>query len=273
MQAILLPIDFSPAARNAASFAAAFAKTFHARLVLFHAYMLPTPVSELPYVMVTADELQKENEQLIKKEAQQLHEAHGIEVEWVVRIGIPSDEIGVLIEEKPVDLVIMGMRGAGGLDKIIGSTTTNTVRKIRTPVLIVPHEAAYAAFTNITYASDFSYKAGLHLFALLLQLAGTYHSKIHILNVQKDPEGGKAGEPTGKKDLEELFKDCDHLFATIGAGSVMQGINTYIEQHACELLVMVAHKHSFFERVFSKDYTLAMTHETRVPMLVLQDKG
>src|SRR3954466_12857307 len=73
MQVILVPIDFSPQSRNAAVHAAMLAKSFHGKILLFHAYMLPTPVSEVPYVMVTVDDLQKDNEQLIKKEAEHLN--------------------------------------------------------------------------------------------------------------------------------------------------------------------------------------------------------
>ena len=74
MNTILVPVDFSPASRNAAVFAAELAKVLHTRLLLFHAYMLPTPISEVPYAMVTVDNLQKENEEQVKKEADLLHE-------------------------------------------------------------------------------------------------------------------------------------------------------------------------------------------------------
>ncbi len=52
----------------------------------------------------------------------------------------------------------MGMKGAGGLDKIIGSTTINVSRKVKTPVLVIPHDATYTPIKHITYASDFTYK-------------------------------------------------------------------------------------------------------------------
>src|SRR3954467_11934452 len=121
MDTILLAVDFSPASRNAAVFAAELAKLLNTRLLLFHAYMLPTPISEVPYAMVTVDNLQKENEEQIKKEADWIHDNYGLEVEWLVRIGIASDEIKTLTKEKEIGLIIMGMKGAGGLDKIIGS--------------------------------------------------------------------------------------------------------------------------------------------------------
>src|SRR5688572_19902745 len=118
MQTIVVPTDFSPEARNAGFYAAELAKIFSARLVLFHAYMLPTPVSEVPYVMITVDELQKENEILLKKEVDHLTQTYGVETEGIVRIGIPSDEIRALSEDLAIDLVVMGMKGAGGIDKI-----------------------------------------------------------------------------------------------------------------------------------------------------------
>ena len=54
---ILVPTDFSDNARNAAVYAAQLAKKLDARLVLLHAYMLAAPVSEVPYMMVNAEEM------------------------------------------------------------------------------------------------------------------------------------------------------------------------------------------------------------------------
>ena len=112
MQTIVVPTDFSNEARNAGLYAAELAKVFSAKLLLFHAYMLPTPVSEVPYVMITVDELQKENEILIRKEVDHLSRTYGVPVEGIVRIGIPSDEIRALTEDLSIELVVMGMKGA-----------------------------------------------------------------------------------------------------------------------------------------------------------------
>lgn len=271
MQTILVPVDFSPVSRNAAVYAAELARLFRARLLLFHAYMLPTPVSEVPYVMVTADEMQQENEAFLKKEAQNLTTTYGVEVESLVRIGIASDEIRELAKEESVDLVVMGMKGAGGLDKIIGSTTTNVIRKLKIPVLIIPHDAGYKQVQHITYASDFSYNTSSNLFAPLLEIVKTLGAKVHILHVQKDTV--KIEELAGRKSTERAFSGYDHEFVNVTDNSVTHGINNYLQHHASELLVMVAHTHTFFERIFSKSRTTAMCYETKIPLLVLQDKG
>ncbi|MBC7829891.1 MAG: universal stress protein [Chitinophagaceae bacterium] len=273
MQTIVVPSDFSPEARNAGLYAAELAKIYQAKLVLFHAYMLPTPVSEVPYVMITVDELQKENEILLKKEVEHMAQTYGVETEGIVRIGIPSDEIRVLAEDLPVDLVVMGMKGAGGIDKMIGSTTTNSIRKLRTPVLVIPHHSRFSPIRNITYASDFSYESNPQLFRLLIKLAKTFQAKLHVINVHRQKEDMKTRQMEGKLNIENIFQGIEHTFDDITHQSIMQGIMQYMETHASELLVMVEHKHSFLERIFSRDHTTAMAYETKTPLLILQDKN
>ena len=273
MQTIVIPTDFSPEARNAALYAAELAKIFSARLILFHAYMLPTPVSEVPYVMITVDELQKENEILLKKEVDHLSEAYSVQAEGIVRIGIPSDEIRALCEDLSVDLVVMGMKGAGGIDKMIGSTTTNAIRKLKTPVLVIPTNRTFSPIRNITYASDFSYAVTPSLFKPLVQLAKTFESKIHVINVHRHGEELKTRQMEGKLALENYFENVPHTFHDIPHQSIMHGITEYLKTNDSELLVMVEHKHSFFERLFSKDHTTAMAYETKTPFLILQDKS
>lgn len=272
MQTIVIPTDFSPEARNAGLYAAELAKIFSAKLLLFHAYMLPTPVSEVPYVMITVDELQKENEILLKKEVDHLAQTYGVQTEGIVRIGIPSDEIRALSEDLSIDLVVMGMKGAGGIDKMIGSTTTNAIRKLRSPVLVIPTHCGFSAIRNITYASDFSYSVTPRLFKPLIQLAKTFEARIHVINVHRQREEMKTRQLEGKLALENIFEGLVHTFDDITHQSIMQGISEYMKTHDSELLVMVEHKHSFLERLFSKDHTTAMAYETKTPLLILQDK-
>ncbi|WP_205509369.1 universal stress protein [Longitalea arenae] len=272
MNTILVPVDFSPASRNAVAYAAELAKVLQTRLLLFHAYMLPTPISEVPYAMVTVDNLQKENEDMLKKEADWLFNQYGLEVERLVRIGIASDEIKTITKERPIGLIVMGMKGAGGLDKIIGSTTTNVSRKVKTPVLVIPHNATYTLIKHITYASDFSYKTSPELFRPLLELARAFGSKTHVLFIKQTHSGHSEMELTGKRTNEIIFQGLDHEYVTIEEPSVNQGISKYLQQQSSELLVMVAHKHTFLERVFSKNHTTVMAYQTHIPLLILQDK-
>ena len=271
MQTILVPTDFSPQAHNAAVHAAELARIFNAKLLLFHAYMLPTPVSEVPYVMVTVDELQKENEQMIKREAESLNQEFGLEIEWLVRIGIPSDEVKILTEEKDIDLIVMGMKGVGGFDKLIGSTTVNLLRKVPVPVMVIPQDAHFHPFRYITFATDLHYEVNTNSFKPLVTLADKFKSQVYMVNVQKEGENNPADEIEWRKHTESLMTNIKHDFYTVSDTSVKHGIIEFIETNQTDLLVMLTHRHSFLERLFNRSQTAAMAYETRVPMLVLHD--
>jgi nucleotide-binding universal stress UspA family protein len=272
MRTFLVPTDFSPAGLNAAEYAAQLAGQFGARLILFHAYMMPTPVSEVPYVMATVEDLQKENEEELRKLAGFIEQRYKIAAEQIVRIGIPSDEIRELTREHNVDLVVMGIKGVGGLDKIIGSTTINAIRKIKTPVLVIPHDALFRVVKDIVYATDFSYEVSPELFSPLKVIAGKFRSKLHVLNIVKEREKVAVEEAAGKLGTERQFDDTDHEFVSFRNDSITQGISDYLQANPAQLLVMVAHTHGFFERIFSRSRTTAMAYETHIPLLVLQDK-
>lgn len=273
MKNILVPVDFSPASTNAAHYAAFIAKQFQASLLLFHAYMLPTPVSEVPYVMVTASELQTENEALIKKEAKILEQQYGIKTDTLVRIGVASDEIRLLLKEQPADLVVMGMKGSGGLEKIIGSTTNNVVRKVKVPVLIVPHDAKHNELKRITLASDFQQKGTHEIFSPLKEFIHQSHASLTILHVHVLHTREHSDVLMGKKDLEQLFGDIPHHFTSLEDITINDGLERFLKQQPSDMLVMVAHEHSFLERLFNRPHTSNMAYETNIPLLVLQDKG
>lgn len=270
MRLILVPTDFSNQAHNAAIHACNIAKAFNARVLLFHAYMLPAPVSEVPYMMVTVDELQRENENLIKKEAEALNVSFGVEVEWVVRIGIPSDEIKVLTIERPIDLVVMGMKGVGGIDKMIGSTTTNAISKVHKPVLIIPQDARFFPYKAVTFATDLHGNIVPEALSPLKGITEVFNASLHIVHVHKKDESTNTDTSERRRNLENLFQGIQYDFHTVQDASVMHGINSFIEEHAGDLLVMIAHKHTFFDRLFNRSQTRTMAYETRIPLLVLQ---
>ncbi|HEY0679458.1 MAG TPA: universal stress protein [Chitinophagaceae bacterium] len=271
MQTILVPTDFSANATNAVTYAAQLAKKMNAGIVLLHAYMLPTPVSEVPYVMVNAEEIQRENEQLAKEEARKLEAAHGIGVSYIVRLGFPSEEIESVIEDQPIDLVVMGMRGKGTLEKMMGSTTTSVIKKLRKPILVVPQDSTYREIKQVTYATDFSYTVSFHVYDPLISILNLFNAYLHIVHVQKGRDELNSQEIAGEIQLDPVFSSIQHEFHIVKDTEVKHGIKSYLEEHQTDLLVMVTHEHSFLERLFGRSHTKAMVYDTHIPLLVLKD--
>ncbi|HYF31845.1 MAG TPA: universal stress protein [Chitinophagaceae bacterium] len=272
MQTILVPTDFSDNAKNAMAYAAQFARKVNASLLLLHAYMLPTPVSEVPYVMINAEEMQKENERFAREAVDKLQAEYGIRASSLVRLGFPSEEIEAVIEDQTIDLVIMGMKGKGALEKMMGSTTTSTIKKVEKPVLVIPQNATYRDIQHITYATDFSYEVDFHVYQPMIDLVQSFNAQLHIVHVQKHSEEMKAGEIAGEIQLDPAFSSVPHEFHIIKDSEVKHGIELYLEQNRTDMLVMITHEHGFLSRLFGRSHTKAMVYDTHVPLLVLKDK-
>ena len=271
MQRILVPTDFSDDARNASHFAAKLAEKMQASITLLHAYMLPTPVSEVPYVMINAEEMQNENEKTAKAEANKLKAAYKVDVQYLVRLGFPSDEIEAIIEDSGIDLVIMGMKGKGTLEKIVGSTTTSTLKKIRIPLLIVPEKASYKELKQITYATDYSYELNPRIYEPLTEFLRLFNGQLNILHVQKSADEGSQQEISEQKKMEAMFNSFPHQYQVVTDAHVKHGIEAYLQNHPTDLLVMVTHDRNFWERMFGKSHTKEMVYNTHIPLLVLKD--
>lgn len=272
MNSILIPTDFSPASHNATNYAANLCKELGARIILLHVYMLPVPVSEIPFVMVSADEIQKASENALKKEADRIFETTGIEVEWIVRLGLASDEIRDIEKDSNVDLVIMGMQGGGEFDKLIGSTTIAVIRKCHKTVLIIPKEAKFSPLKSVSYATDFSYPVNLSCYEPLKFLVSHFKAELLIVNVQKPGKTLKPEQVTGKERLQPILKNIPHTSHIIEDSDIEHGLQRFVQEHSADMLVMVAHHHNFLERLFGIHHTKEMIYQTHIPLLILQDK-
>jgi nucleotide-binding universal stress UspA family protein len=68
-------------------------------------------------------------------------ETEGIKTETVVREGAVAENIVQYAQENGIDLIIMGTRGQGGIQRfLLGSTTDRVLRTGHLPVLVVPPE-------------------------------------------------------------------------------------------------------------------------------------
>jgi nucleotide-binding universal stress UspA family protein len=75
------------------------------------------------------------------KEAARRLETEGIKAETAVREGAAAENITQYAQENGIDLIIMGTRGQGGIQRfLLGSTTDRVLRTGHLPVLVVPPE-------------------------------------------------------------------------------------------------------------------------------------
>lgn len=274
MENILVPTDFSIASNNAVKYAISLAEVFNANVTLLNIVPDTLIIDEeaATETIRMHQEQVAENESLMAKDIKTLLKNHTVKIQGYVNEGPISDMIMEMSKENKPDIIIMGMKGKGKSNSVFGSTVTAIVRKSTVPVFIIPEDAFYKSIETITFASDFDADTPDESYSLLMKIAKKYNSFIQILNVQKNENQMSDSEFIGKMTTHYSFEGAKHSFNTIEDANVIEGINEFLKEKPCEILVMIAHKHSFFERMLGKIYTKKMSYETKIPLLVLQNK-
>ena len=273
MKNILVPTDFSKASHNATEYAAALAQDFQVKLILVNVIVPPIVIEDTSAsaYMMTKAELLESDKGLLKKEVEKISKKFNVKVEGFIREGSPIEIIQELGKAKHADLIVMGMKGKGKSNSIFGSTTNMVMRKSTVPMFVIPEKIFFKPIRHITFASEFEIKK--EDYSIIEELAEKYNSLIQILNVQKNEEAMSVENAIGKMEANLSFMNLEHHFNTVENKSVEKGIHEFLEKNPSDILAMVAHKHSFFKRVFGIIHTKQMSHQTTVPLLVLPTSG
>lgn len=143
IKTILVATDFSPDADAAIDLAVEFARTFDAKLELYHAYHVEIPPIYAGFggdFSRPEDILEpiREGAEATMNELVEKVAARGVDVRG--RVALEHASRGILDEAERVlaDLIIMGSRGLTGLPHLVlGSTAERVIRLAKCPVLTV----------------------------------------------------------------------------------------------------------------------------------------
>ena len=135
---ILVPVDFTEYSGQAISYAEMLAKTFHAKVLLFHVIEQFTySVSDTIQVMDHYTTLKEIAQQMLENKKKQLGKK-GLVVKALVLKGNPAWEIVKYSGKKRTDLIVMGSHGRTGIQHLVlGSVAERVVRMASCPVLTV----------------------------------------------------------------------------------------------------------------------------------------
>lgn len=269
MKTILVPTDFSAAAANAAEYAVHLSKDLKATVILLHVYHFPTSVSEVPIMVVTPEELEKQNNALLKKEAARIKKKTGAEVKYMAKPGLAVDEI--IEEGKKAALTVMGMRGAGKMgEALLGSITTTTLRKIQNPLLVIPDNASYKKPEVIVFATDYDPKINLQTIDTLKEFRNIFHSKIYVVNVKQKKESVAVKE-VFSDTLENKLNDTEHVYYFAEKEDLAENINEFAKNHHADIIAIIPHHYNLMERLFHRSVSRKMAFHSSIPLLALPD--
>src|SRR5437867_4784141 len=175
---ILVPVDFSEASKKAFNYGLSLALEFEARLVLAHIAVYDTVAYEAA------------KERLLQLIPAEYRDRCDFEI--IVKSGEGRQELLWIVEDKEIDLVVMGSRGRSYFERmLLGSVTERMLRKLHVPVLTVSHldpekeihEPGSVPLRRIVYATDLAEgsEPGLEFSIRLARGLDAHLSAVHVV--------------------------------------------------------------------------------------------
>ncbi|WP_339885545.1 universal stress protein [Polaribacter vadi] len=278
MKKIVLPTDFSETAMNAIRYAVKLFENDLCRFYILHAYQQDVYESD---VLITKENLHEvtktanENSQIhLKKALKQIKKLssnpkHNYKIMSANNILV--DEVDEIVEERDIDLVVMGTHGKTNNSKLtFGSHTLQVLKYIKCPVLVIPKGYKYKVPKEIVFSTDFSMPYQQRELDFLSEIASDYQAQIDVLYVS-ELKKLSLREEKNKHFIEESFKNNKTSFITVDGKNIIDTIRTFVENHPTDLLVMINRRHSFLENILFQDTINKMGLSIDIPFFVLQN--
>tara|TARA_R110002049_G_scaffold1113_2_gene8201 strand:+ start:6868 stop:7677 length:810 start_codon:yes stop_codon:yes gene_type:complete len=268
MKKILVPTDFYPVADNAIKYAIEIAAGFQSELYLYHVYSFNKfnydwdfPKDKQPYTKKVERRMKRTRFKFMKKIKEK-----GLSIQTLVEEDGFFSLFKTKVIEHGVDMIVMGSKGASGLEKIVfGSIAATALEMAKVPVLVVPPEHTFRQLGNIVLAIDHR-KVPPNVLLPLQKLAFKFGAKVTILNVYTHPN--KNADRISDLHLDGIVTAYREVPMS---KSINETINKFIEKEGCDLLCMLRREKGFFERVFQKSITKTQVFSNNVPLLVLPE--
>ena len=275
MKPIIVATDFSPVSLNAVNFAADMALKIDGSLLLFHVYNIPVSYGEVPLVLISVEELQKNSEiQLEDLKNKITHITSGkLKVDTEVKMGNIVDELEDLCMDIQPFAVVMGSKSIGGIEKVLfGSTTLTAIRHLTWPIICVPPGKEYGkGIKKIGFACDFKQVVEATPVQFIKQMVKEFGAELHVLNVDYNDKHFKPETPMQSLFLHKMLEDAKPVYHFIDSIDTEDGINEFAETNNLDLIIAIPKKHSLLEGIFNPSSTKQLVFQSHIPVMCVHE--
>lgn len=274
MKTIIVPTDFSPVSVNAINYAADMAQSIKASIILLNVYQVPVTFTEVPVVSLSIEEMKQASEEKLEKMKKDLdHVTSGrLKIYTESRLGEVVDEIESLCKNVQPFAVVMGTKGASGLERLfLGSNTLTAIRHLSWPVIVVPPGAVFSAIRKIGFACDFSEVVESTPGDKIVEVCQAFGAQLHVLNVDYKSRHFKPETPEESLLLHTMLEEIHPVYDYIEHPDVVEGIHQFAETKGFDLLLTIPKKHRLLSGLFEKSHTRELVFHSHIPIMCLHE--
>ncbi|GAB6012430.1 universal stress protein [Viscerimonas tarda] len=287
---ILVPVDFSEYSLKACCIAFNMAKEINAKVKILNVYFNPYYPTALPMAEVFAYQAKEDGsfQNIIEKVRSDIKtlcnridekivsgEFPAVNYSYVLREGLPEEEIVAFAKEYKPAMIVMGTRGKDQKDAdLIGSVTAEVIEMTQIPVLAIPENTQFTEISevkNIAFLTNFSQR-DLISFDLMMNFLRNYKIKVHLThfaNKKKDQWDEIKMEGIGSY-FKKKYPEVETDYTLIDSGDMLASMDSYIKKAAIDIIALTTAKRNIFARMFSPSISRKMLFYSDTPILVLR---
>ncbi len=270
MKSILVPCDFSPESREAYQFALQLAGKTGGLVHVLKAVDLPvmyeSALGAAPYYFDPS--LIKELKEDAKVQYEKLKAQYPtpVQVQFFVQEGPVTPTIRQFIKDHAIDLVVMGTRGASGLEEyLIGSNTEKIVRFSPVPVFAIRKSVTLDSIRNIVFPTTL--EADSVLIQQVRALQAFFQAKLHLLMVNTPYNMERRADEAAR--LEAFATKHQLTNFTVNTRDEFRepsGILNFAQEVKADLIAMGTHGRRGLAHLFAGSITEQVVNHVESPM-------
>lgn len=283
MRTILVPTDFSDCSSDAVKYAIHFAEKTERKLLFFNSTFLLIPAGSSAKKHLNAVKSDKELKlKTLIEFIEKIYASLKIKrdennTRFLVKVGNSVVvNITETISEQFIDLIIIGTHGATGFRKVFfGSNTASIIEQSFCPVLAIPHKYKFDGIKTIAYASSDLNKLKKEL-KKIIPVTHKLEASLEIFHITRIEEARfKWNDFNSKEFMKSLSRQFRFynmsLYVIDGEKNrLINEIRDFVKHKEPDLLAMLTHKRSSFEKVFNTSKTKEISYQLNVPLMALK---
>ncbi len=276
---VLVPTDFSKNSWNAIKYGLELYKDRNCTFYLLHIHPIPPYSGAGSAIKVSLKQMEdavlKESKESLAQLVVRINDLslstkHSFVT--MARYDFFVDAIKREIEEKKINLIIMGTKGASGIKKVtMGSNTGDVITKVKCPLLAVPENTVFKIPEEIALPTDYHLGYDLKVLDALLEMVAMNTSVLRVLHISKRGEQLSEEQLNNKSFLDDYLKDVEHSFHSLTGTDLETAVQCFIESRDIDIIAMVAKNLNFFQRILFKPKVEQISYHTDIPFLVLHE--
>jgi len=281
MKSILVLTDFSENAQCASALGLALSKKLRTNLLLFNsfsAYPIMASYAGGPWVVDEFIIKQSHSKKQLSLLAENLEDIANQyddlertpSISCLCGEGDVGSNVADIIEQKDIELVVMGARADKSDNHILfGRDTSSVIRKATRPVLAIPSKFDFEGLNKVVFATDFN-KDDITAIKYLIKLGKLFNYQLDIIHVNELGKGKSINS-----DQVILFKERvtklkypGISYHEVWGKDIVERLNGLCNETGAGLLAITHHQDPFLIRILQKSTSKKALADQKIPLMI-----